>query len=250
VRAPKAKDLARLARKVFGDSKDVPKIVHEGRRALHTGEGAHSMFLWPFMTAIKKLKGKKVIDKTLYERYLRRTKNVDEKLGKQLAQHGPSERLFTVKETVPTKRRIKGLPASVEHESHSALAPVTKVTKAVTPFLAGMYLSEKLDSSGAKMDNRQQLMKRAADAIEGHRRKEEAIKLAMLMVERGKCEPFASWHELQEKVATLETKNLDAVREALEMDSDLADFGKVAAPEQSVSTGSKAESNFFHRLSE
>lgn len=96
-----------------------------------------------------------------------------------------------------------------------------------------------------------QLMKQAADAIERHHRREEAIKLAMVMVERGKCEPFSSLADLEEKVASLSSKNLEAVREALDMDSELADFGKVASPAIEVPPGSsKAEVNFFHRLSD
>lgn len=251
-KVPGAKSLSRVARRVFGDVKEVPQIVHEGRRALHTGGGTHSMFLWPFLAALRKLKGKGKIDQIVYGKYLRRLKNADEKLGKILAQHGPSEKLFTVKETVPAIKRIKGLPASVEYETYSALAPVTKASKAATPFLAGMYLSEKLSpgEKRATMETRQ-LMKKAADIIGRHRRREEAVKLAMLMVERGKCEPFSSLAELEEKVAALEAKNLEAVKEALEMDSDLTDFGKVASPSVEVPKGSsKAEANFFHRLSE
>lgn len=206
------------------------------------------------MTALKKLKGKNKIDNLLYEKYHRKLINADERLGRVLAQHGPSERLFSTKEIVPTKRKLRGLPASVEHESFAATAPVKKVMKVVTPLAAGAYISEKLGSdTGATManDKAKALMKQAAETIERHRRRDEAVKLAMQMVERGKCEPFKSYGEFEEKVAALEAKNLEAVREALDMDGDLADFGKVASPETPVPPGSnKAEVAFFHRLSE
>lgn len=247
--------LTRAARRVFGDVKEVPQIVQEGRRALHTGEGTHSIFLWPLLTALKKLKGKKQIDKLLYEKYHKKLVNADERLGRTLAQHGPSEKLFSVKESVPTTKKIRGLPASVEHETFSASAPVRKAMKFVTPLAAGMYLSEKVGSQqqGADMANgkARELMKQAADAIERYRHREEATKLAMAMVERGKCEPFKSYTELEEKIAALEVKNLEAVKEALEMDSDLPDFGKVASSDTPVPASSnRAEMNFFHRLSE
>lgn len=98
--------------------------------------------------------------------------------------------------------------------------------------------------------NPKELMKQAADAIDRHRRKDEAIKLAFSMVEKGKCEPFASFSEFDEKVATLMEKNLDAVREALDMDSGLSDFGKVASDKTSIAGGTSAEMTFFHKLSE
>jgi hypothetical protein len=70
------------------------------------------------------------------------------------------------------------------------------------------------------------------------------------MVERGKCEPYSSMEQLEEKVALLETKNLEAVKEALEMDGELTDFGKVASDGRAeIPTGSgAAEQKFFQRL--
>jgi hypothetical protein len=203
------------------------------------------------MFGLKRLKGKGKVEQAVYDKYLRRLRNVDEKLGKTLAQHGPSEKLFRVRESVPTTKKIKGLPASVSNETYSSFAPVAKASRVATPFLAGMYLSEKLAGAGMANEEAKSLMKQAADAIDRHRRRDEAIKLAMVMVERGKCEPFQTLEEFEEKVAALEVKNLEAVREALEMDSDLTDFGKVASPQVAVPAGSsKAEVAFFHRLSE
>ena len=124
--------------------------------------------------------------------------------------------------------------------------------KVVTPIAGGLYLSEKL-ASGATMPDQEarSLMKQAADTIEKYRLQNQAVKIAMEMVERGKCEPFKSYDELQQKVASLAEKNLEAVKEALEMDSELTDFGKVASPQVTVPAGSsKAEMEFFHRLSE
>lgn len=246
--------LQSIARRVFGDVKEVPKIVQKGREALHKGEGTHSFALWPFITALKKLKGEGKINDFVYNKYLRRVRNADERLGRVLAQHGPSQKLFSTKEVVPTGKKIKGLPAHVEHESYAASAPVSKAMKFVTPFAAGMYLTEKLGAqrSGVTManDEAKTLMTKAADAIERHRRREEAVKLAFAMVERGKCAPFESYDDFQEKVAALEEKNIDVVREALDMDADLTDFGKVASEQKAPTGSSGAEMNFFHRLSE
>lgn len=250
---PSSKSISSIARALFGDSKYVPAIVHEGRKIAYKGEGTGSAALWPIMAALKKLKGADKIDTVVYEKYLRRVKNADEKLGRVLAQHGPSQKLFSITETLPTTRRIKGMPTNIEHQTYSALAPATKVSKAAAPMLAGLYASQLLSkhekSAGAKMDAKQ-LMKQAADAIEEHRRREDSIKLAMLMVEKGKCDPFSSMDELEEKVASFSDKNLDVVKEALEMDSELTDFGKVASQSEVIKGLGKAETNFFHRLSE
>jgi len=211
------------------------------------------MALWPFVAALKKLKGRNEIDRVIYSKYIRRLKNLDERVGRTFAQHGPSESLFAVKESIPTSRKIKGLKASVEHNGYSALAPVTKASKAATPFLAGMYVSDKLSkhekTAGDTMKTRE-LMKQAADTIEVHRQRDDQIKIAMLMVERGKCEPFSSMSELEEKIASFEGKSLDVIREALDMDTDLADFGKVASNDVVIAGSDRAEMNFFHRLSE
>lgn len=249
------KTISTLAKRVFGDVKEVPQIVQEGRRALHKGEGTHSMTLWPLMAALKKLKGKNKIDSALYDQYHRKLINANERLGRVLAQHGPSERMFSKTEIVPTKRKIKGLPSHVEHKTYSATAPLEKAVGVVSPLAAGMYVSEKVGAHvrGEPMsnDDAKTLMKNAASAIAEFSRRDQAIKLAMSMVERGKCEPFKSVSELEEKVASLMEKNLDAVREALDMDGELTDFGKVASPQTEVPAGSnRAEMTFFHRLSE
>ena len=243
--------LQRLAKNIFGNVEDVPKIVHEGRKALYKGEGTHSMALWPFMTALKKLKGKDFIDGKVYDLYLKKLKNADERLGRVLAQHGPSQKLFRPRESVPTTKKIKGLPAEVTHETYAASAPAKKVMGVAVPITSGLYLSEKLEKKPMANEKQRSLMKQAADRIDRHRRREEAVKLAFEMVERGKCEPFSSFDEFQNKIASLEEKNLEAVREALSMDSDLTDFGKVASDGIVGAPGTdRAEMNFFHRLSE
>jgi hypothetical protein len=92
-----------------------------------------------------------------------------------------------------------------------------------------------------------ELLKQAADALEGAHRKTSAVKLAFSMVERGKVPPFETYSQFEEKVASLMEKDLRVVEEALDMDGDLADFGKLASdgpvPEDAVSA-------FYHRLAE
>jgi hypothetical protein len=252
-KAASTKTLTRLAKKVFGDVKEVPQIVHEGRKALYKNEGTHSIVLWPFLTALRKLKGKEKINNALYNSYTRKLKNADERLGRALAQHGPSQKLFRIKEQVPTKKKIKGLPASVEHETYAASAPVTKASRIGGPMALGYLASEKLGSdSGVTVANEEAktLMKQAADRIELFERHNEAIKLAFAMVEKGKCPAFESFEEFQTKVALLEEKNLEAVKEALEMDAEL-ELGKIASEQSMPVPGiAGATMQFFHKLSE
>lgn len=96
-------------------------------------------------------------------------------------------------------------------------------------------------------NDKDELLKQAADALDQAERHEEAIKLAFSLVEKGKVPPFDNYEAFVEKVAELEGKNLDVVREALELDVPMADFGKVAS---TGGTPADAEAAFFHRLAE
>ena len=102
-------------------------------------------------------------------------------------------------------------------------------------------------SDSDHIDNKDFLLKEAADALDSASRRDEAIKLAFSMIKRGKIPPFEEYEEFQEKVASLMEKDLRVVGEALEMDVDMHDFGKVAS---SGGQPHNAESAFFHRLAE
>jgi hypothetical protein len=97
------------------------------------------------------------------------------------------------------------------------------------------------------VENKDDLLKEAATALEQAQRRQEAVKLAFSMVERGKVPAFTSYPEFEEKIASLMQKDLRVVEEALDLDLALPDFGKVA------STGDvpeDAHAAFFHRLAE
>ena len=97
-----------------------------------------------------------------------------------------------------------------------------------------------------RVEDKDVLLKEAADALEVAQRREDAVKLAFSMVEKGKVPPFMSYDDFQEKVATLLDKDLRVVEQALEFDVDVPALGKVA------STGGPQDPTeaFFHRLSE
>jgi hypothetical protein len=97
-------------------------------------------------------------------------------------------------------------------------------------------------------ENKDELLKEAAGALEQSQRRMEATKLAFDMVERGKIPPFSDYASFETKVASLMSKDLRVVEEALEMDSNLADFGKVAS--EGKGHGNDAVSNFFHALAD
>ena len=91
------------------------------------------------------------------------------------------------------------------------------------------------------------LLKEAAHALEVAHQRDGAIKLAFDMVECGKIPPFETRAEYEEKVASIMEKDLRVVREALEMDAPMADFGKIA------SSGPKptdAAAAFYHTLAD
>lgn len=247
-----------LAKRIAGDSPKTSKLVREGRRQSMKGEGAGSLFLWPALATAKKLKGKERVNRALYEKYHRPIKNIDEKLGRLLERELGTKKLFRQVDVLPTRRTMGKAKhkTRIEHETHSATAPISKAVKVVSPLAATLYVAEKLDKTGGEKmqdDNQQRvedkdvLLKEAADALDSAQRRDEAVKLAFSMVERGKCSPFSNYDEFEVKVASLMQKDLRVVEEALDMDVDMHDFGKVA------STGGapqNAEQAFFHRLAE
>jgi len=98
------------------------------------------------------------------------------------------------------------------------------------------------------VENKAELLKEAAGALEQSQRRVEATKLAFDMVERGKIAPFADYASFETKIASIMGKDLRVVEEALRMDSSLADFGKVAGEGRPV--GNDAASTFFHALAD
>ena len=96
--------------------------------------------------------------------------------------------------------------------------------------------------------NKDELLKEAASALEQSQRRMEATKLAFDMVERGKIPPFSDFVSFETKIASLMNKDLRVVEEALEMDGNLADFGKVAS--EGRAHGNDPASNFYHALAD
>jgi len=101
-------------------------------------------------------------------------------------------------------------------------------------------------STADRIDDKDALLKQAADALDLAQKREDATKLAFSMVERGKIPPFDSYAAFQEKIASLMEKNLRVVEEALELDVDAAPLGKVAAE----TIPSDPTAAFFHRLTD
>lgn len=243
----------RLARSLIQDSPSASKLIREGRREAFKDEGTGSLFLWPLLAAARKLKGKEPVNRALYESYHRPLKNIDERLGRVLERELGTKKLFRQVDVLPTQRTMGRAKhkTSIEHETHSATAPLSKAVRFVSPIAATLYAAEKLDNKGrekmAKLENKDSLLKEAADALEVAQRRDEAVKLAFQLVERGKVPPFETYEAFQEKVASLVEKDLRVVEAALEMDIDMPDFGKVASTE---STPNDAAAAFFHRLAE
>lgn len=246
-----------LIRRATSDSPKTTKLIREGRRLALKDEGGGSLFAWPLLALGRKIKGREKFNRALYEKYHRPLKNVDEKLGRLLERELGTEKLFRQVDVLPTRRTMgRGKHRTlIEHETHSATAPLTKAVKAVTPLAATMYAADLLKKTGEAMadtqttpvEDKDSLLKEAADALDLAQRREDAVKLAFTMVEKGKIPAFESYDEFTEKVASLMEKDLRVVEEAIDMDADLADFGKVASgpdlPDDAVA-------NFFHRLAE
>lgn len=98
------------------------------------------------------------------------------------------------------------------------------------------------------IDDKDVLLKEAADLLDVAQRQEDAVKLAFSMVEKGKVPPYESYSSFQEKVASIMGKDLRVLEQALELDTDVPSFGlgKVA----SDGAPSDPTEAFFHRLSD
>ena len=221
-------------------------------------EGTGSLFAWPLLALARKLKGKKKVQRALYDKYHRPLKNVDEKAGRLLERELGTKKLFRQVDVLPAGRTMRGKHrALIEHETHSATAPVTKAVKAVTPLAATLYVADLLTKKGeadmadqndsAPVEDKDTLLKEAAVALNEAQRREDAIKLAFSMVERGKIPACESYGDFTEKVAGLMAKDLNVVREALDMDVEMPEFGKVASE---GGTPSSPEAAFQHALAD
>ncbi len=246
-----------LVRKLTAESKGTSRLVRESRREQARGEGMSSLFAWPLLAAMRKIKGKGAVNKALYAKYHRPLKNVDERLGRMLEREFGTKKLFRQVDVLPTRRTMgKGKHrVRIEHETTSATAPVSKAVKVIAPLAATLYVADKLDKTGGEnmademhIDDKDTLLKEAANALDAAQRRDAAIKLAFDMVERGKVPPFETATQFEEKVASLMTKDLKVVREALELDVDMPDFGKVASDGDAAPMD--AASRFLHRLAE
>ena len=215
----------------------------------------NSLFAWPVLAALRKLKGKGAVDKALYSKFHRPLKNADERLGRLLEKELGTKKLFRQVDVLPTRRTMGRHKALIKHETHSATAPVSKAVKVITPLAATLYVADKLDKTGeekmadqAHIEDKDVLLKEAADALDVAQRRDGAVKIAFNMIEMGKVPPFETYAQFEEKVASIMTKDLRVVEEALALDVDMPDFGKVASEETAVPAD--ATSAFYHRLAE
>lgn len=96
-------------------------------------------------------------------------------------------------------------------------------------------------------EDKNELLKEAASALEKADRHSRAEKLAFNMVERGKISPFHSYASFQEKVAAIAADDLDVLQKALELETGSSmELGKVA--EERASDSTDAHQKFYNRM--
>lgn len=240
-----------LLRRAVSDSPATTKLVREGRRVALAEEGTHSLMAWPLTALARKFGGKERVNRSIYEHYHRPLKNLDEKAGHALSRLPLGEKLFGQVDVLPTGRKMGGNSTLIEHRTHSATAPISKAVKAVTPLAASLWVTDKLSRKDeTKMaSDKDELLKQAATALDLAQHRNDAVKLAFTMVEKGKARPFESFEEFEEKVAQIMQKDLRVFEEALAMDTGDVGLGKVAAANAGAPViGTNPESDFMHRL--
>jgi hypothetical protein len=255
---PRASTVRDLLKRLTRDAPGTSRRIKKARREAMREEGIGSLFAWPALAYARKIKGKENVRRTLYSKYHRPLKNVDEKAGRVLERELGTKKLFRQVDVLPAGRTMRGKhKVRIEHETHSATAPVTKAVKAVTPLAATLYLANLLYKKGeatmadqtdsAPIEDKDNLLKEAAVALNEAQRRDEAVKLAFSMIERGSIPSFATYDEFIEKVGSLLEKDLRVVAEALEMNINTPEFGKVASV---GGTHDSPEAAFMHRLAD
>lgn len=99
-------------------------------------------------------------------------------------------------------------------------------------------------------EDKDSLLKEASQGLRRAHRRVEAEKVAFALVEKGKIPAFECWRDFQSKVAEVLGKDLAVVREALDLDAQLPDFGKVAEERGGSGGEDAATAAFFHSLAE
>lgn len=183
----------------------------------------------------------------LYEGFHRPLKSLDENLGRHLSEATGAKKMFKQVDVLPLRSTVEGHKASIEHETHSATAPVKKIMNVATPLAAGTFALKAFGGEDKMAEDKNALLKEAASALDKADRRERAEKLAFSMVERGKIPPFHSFDSFQEKVASIAADDLDVVKKALELDAGGSmELGKVA--EASPTQTADAHERFYHRI--
>jgi hypothetical protein len=230
----------------------IPAAIRLGYLKDLRRKGSDSLLLTP----ARWLGGKKAqnfIDKKISYPALKADTYLGDMANRATSKVTPFKNVFKIKEKVPL-----GDGKFQEFNRSSLAAPVTKTTGFALPVIGAMTVDEKVGDYLSK-NKKEKMTKKAsysdkvilektaavklakemfrlrdelsklARASDEHSRKERATQLLFKQASLGLCEMPSSYGELQEKIASLCTEDLDVIEKALEFHAGDTGLGKLAS---------------------
>ena len=217
--------------KSFARSIDTPdaRRAWQGYKtqATNAGGGAESLLLYPAQLAAEKMLGKERVRNALWKYVSGPALRADTAVGNVLSKTPVvGKRLFKVKETIPWRGKLKR-----EVERSSALGPLTKARDIAEPIVVGVGLEKgmkRLTKGNSHTEESsaqdQQLREKVASVMlqlhqknREHEKRAHAERIFWKQVERGMEQPPESYGELQMKLASLVSEDLDVLEKAVEL---------------------------------
>lgn len=196
-------------------------------QATESGGGVESLLMYPAQLAAEKALGKQRVRGALWKYVSGPALAADTAAGNVLAKTPlVGKRLFRVKETIPWKGKLHR-----EVERSSALGPLVKARDIAAPLVIGVglekgmkHLTKSTSQSNESSAQDKILREKVASVMlqlhkknREHEKRAHAERIFWKQVERGIEQPPESYSELQHKLASLVTEDLNVLEKAVEL---------------------------------
>jgi len=248
--------------------KKIPAALRAGYLKDLRRKGSDSLFLTP-LTWVGGKKAKRFVDSKVSYPAFKADTYLGDLANRATSKVTPFKNVFKIKEKVPM-----GDGKFQEFNRSSLAAPVTKTMGFALPAIGAMTVEDKM---GEYLDKKKQEkmtknascsdkivlektaaiklakemfrlrdeLSKLARASDEHSKKEKATQLLFKQASLGICEMPSSYGELQEKIASLCTENLEVLEKALEFHTGDAGLGKLAS-DDAQAVPATPEKEFAH----
>lgn len=237
------------------DTKDARRAWQGYRtQAERGGGGAESLLLYPAQLAAEKVLGRQRVRDALWRRVAGPALAADTAVGNVLAKTPlVGKRLFRVKETIPWRGKLKR-----EVERSSALGPLVKARDIAEPIIVGVglekgmkHLTKSTSQPHESSTQDQKLREKVASVMlqlhkknREHEKRAHAERVFWKQVERGIEQPPESYSELQSKLASLVTEDLNVLEKAVELAGGTMKLGELDGSSRDAEQGLSPSEKF------